>query len=244
MGVTFLPPEDDIVKEIKQKMQELGMTQKELSKELTDKLGLDHSMISDILREDKQSRRLLRYGEAKNILDKLNGYLSLVPDEPTIKFATQEIEYAYLDEPLPSVAQRMYEEGWSQLPVKDVRGDRSRIVGTLTERSFLRYLLRPPSVERQWRIEPTGRVGSKASKGKDADKPEKRGTIVRGEVKELKALKVRNLQKYLEDTPGTGPQTSLKFLSPDLDHFYAALVHDGPDLVGIITRADILKVFF
>ena len=229
--------------EIRDKMNRISMSQKELAEAISKELGLDHTIISDILKEEdvKGYKRRLYYSEAKMILDKLNGFLSALPEEKAYAKATkrpEKVHWTELDSPLSKVAFEMYDTGISQFPVLDG----NRIVGTLSEKVFLRYLLHPPTSEKKWMMERKldKREGWLNRKGW-------RASWIRGEKVTLDNLKVRDLLKYLERTPEYRQDIPLSHLGPELEHCYAVFLRDGATNIedtAVFTRADILKLFF
>jgi len=233
-----LPPEDQVVKEIADKLQRLGMSARELADIAKNDLQLDSSTIEDILQVDereerppkerprfRQKHRPLRYSEAKTILDTLDSYLSRLPKGEAQGVATTEILSATLDQPVWEVSRIMYDTGISQFPVLDGK----KVIGILTEKSLLAYLLHPPTTQRR-RTPPT--------------KEKRHGRWERKEPTDVQGLMVKDVKECLERTPEYSQDISLDYLGTNLEHYYAILLRDGPELSGIVSRADILKIFF
>lgn len=164
----------------------------------------------------------MRYEEAKGILDVLTAKLSSIPAEmkaEDIASLGKEFDTAYDDKLLVDVARRMLDKGYSQIPVKNRKN--GRVMGIVTELLVLKLLLLP-------------RRCLKDEFG----------------VEDLKELKVKSLREpkgtqhvpTLEEIPQYPHDDALQSIANALLHHYYVIVEKDGEVIGIITRADFLKI--
>ena len=130
----MLPSKENLIKRIKELMYETGVSELELA----ENTGLSQPVVSRILRGERE----LRYDEAKTILDHLLGRLSSIPLKMTasdIATKGERLMKVYVEESLCDVAKKMFEKGYSQVPIYDGEV----LKGALTEISMLKLLLSP-----------------------------------------------------------------------------------------------------
>ena len=130
----MLPSKGNLIKRIRELMRETGVSELELA----ENTGLSQPVVSRILRGERE----LRYDEAKTILDHLLGRLSSIPLKMTasdIATKGERLMKVYVEESLCEVAKKMFEKGYSQVPIYDGEV----LKGALTEISLLKLLLSP-----------------------------------------------------------------------------------------------------
>jgi predicted transcriptional regulator len=127
-------PKEDLLKRIRTLMKITGVSERMLAEHLE----LSQSGISKIL----HSRRRLSYEDAQLIIGYLLSKNSLIPHHiKAEELATplNEIKWAHIDEFLSIIAERMFKEGLSQLPVRDIESGVCK--GVITELALLRGLV-------------------------------------------------------------------------------------------------------
>jgi predicted transcriptional regulator len=224
MTRTSLPTKKQLMKEIRELMAEAHLNKTGLAQ----LVGRDKSIISRIF---SQSRGL-DYEEAKSVLDSLVAALSSIPpDAIGREYGTLELDKTTVEEPFVDAVTRMLKKGYSQLPVLD---DKGKYVGMITEMSVLRFLLSPES--RQV-------IGGKGL-----------GRLIVGDLLEVRSVRrprTRGLPEkrepkmeegYLDEAPAVPIDTQMRVLGTLMRNHYAVLLEEDDIPVGIITRADFLKL--
>ncbi len=151
-----MKPKKRFLDDIKEKMRELGISQADLAQYLS----LHQPEISKTL----GGRRRLLYNEAEQIVSYIFGKMSLIPPESeAVEIATREddLEWAFSDEKLKDVAKRMFNKGYSQLPIRDRVSN--EFMGVISEHSIIRKMMGPDRSLEEWRetkIEEAGIVES------------------------------------------------------------------------------------
>jgi predicted transcriptional regulator len=228
---TELPPREALLQQIREAMRVEKLNEKEIAK----LSGIDQSNISRIL----DGSHGLDYEEARLMLEALASGMSHIPKDVKARDMASEntLEKAHLNDSLASVAQRMFEKGYSQLPVFD---GNEVYVGMISEMSALRFLLSPKSLEmrRQKTIEELT-VGDlrevRISHRKKKDETEK------GEAYSKVKQKEEGIG-FLEAAPVLSPDDPLRRVATELVHHYAVLLGREHQVEGIVTRADFLKL--
>jgi len=129
-----IPPINSLKDEIRDAMEKLGVSQKEIG----DLLGLTQSAVSKIIK----GTRDMRYSEAEQIISYLLRRISILPYEAKVRdiaVKEDELEWAFMDDKLVDIAERMFKKGFSQMPVKD--RESMKCCGVLTDLSILRLML-------------------------------------------------------------------------------------------------------
>ncbi len=142
--IESLKPKERFLDDIREKMRELGISQAELGQYL----GVPQPVISRILK----GRRRLLYYEADQIVSYVFGKMSVIPPESEAReIATRnnKLEWAFSDEKLKDVAKRMFDKGYSQLPIMDRA--KKEFMGVISELSILRKMMSPDLTLEQWR---------------------------------------------------------------------------------------------
>ena len=122
--------------EIRQTMRRTGVSESRLG----DHLSMSQSGVSKLL----HGKRRLSYTEAEHITSFLISKMALLPpnasaDEKAVE--EEELSWAYSDERLCDVAERMFMKGFSQLPVRS--NTNNLFIGVVTEMSILKRLMMP-----------------------------------------------------------------------------------------------------
>jgi predicted transcriptional regulator len=198
-------PKEQVIEKVRVLMGELHITGVELAKAI----GITPTGVSKVFAEDRD----LSYEEVQRMINYVVGRSSVIPaDEGVRKYATtfEKLNWATDDEPLREVAERMFRNGFSQLPVRSASGD---FRGIVSEGTVLKRILHP---------EVSGRKFSS--------------------LDELGSLKLRDVG-VIEEPPRYPANSKMMEISQVLSNYYAVLLTSGEHVVGIITRADILKLF-
>jgi len=135
MTANPLLPEKKFLDQIKEWAMRLGVSERELG----ESAELGQSQVSKIF----HGGRGLLYNEAQSFVDFLISRTSIISPEMSAKDLAvkgKDIVWAYEDELVKDVAHRMFENGYSQILVKD-RGDNFK--GVVTEQMVLNKLLNP-----------------------------------------------------------------------------------------------------
>jgi predicted transcriptional regulator len=132
-----LIPEAKLAQLIKAKQKELGVSQRELDKELL----ISQSLISRALKDE----RGFRYDEAQRIVEYLLTKRTLIPWNMKAKdlAVTNKLVWLHDDASVGEVSAKMIEKGFTQIPVK--RREDGRWRGVVTDLTILSRLL--PSAE-------------------------------------------------------------------------------------------------
>jgi predicted transcriptional regulator len=135
--LTPLIPEAKFAQLIKQKLNELGVSQRELD----ERLDISQSLISRALKDE----RGFRYDEAQRIVEYLLMKRTLIPWGGWARdlAVTEKLVWVYDDVTVGEVAATMLGKGFTQIPVKSREVGRWR--GVVTDLSILRRML--PSAE-------------------------------------------------------------------------------------------------
>ena len=170
---------------------------------------MSQSGVSKLLR----GKRRLSYTEAGHITSFLISKMALLPpnalaDENAVK--EDELSWAYSDERLCDVAERMFKNGFSQLPVRD-RVFNS-FMGIVTELSILRRIMMPNEKS----------------------------------VKDLLSWSKTSIDEaeVIDDVISLAHNTLIAEVAENLMRNPAILLTKLGGIVGIVTRADILRYLF
>jgi len=134
--VTPLKSKSILLAEIRKTMRRTGVSETQLGKHLS----MSQSGVSKLLR----GKRRLSYSGADNITSFLISKIALLPpyasaDEKAVK--EEKLSWAYSDERLCDVAERMFKNGFSQLPVRNKTDN--VFMGVITELSILNRMMMP-----------------------------------------------------------------------------------------------------
>jgi predicted transcriptional regulator len=200
-----ITPKEKVIEEVKALMIELRISAAELSRAIK----ITETGISKAFSGDRD----LSYEEVQRIINYVIGRASVIPaDEKVSKYATtfDKLNWAYDDESVNQVSDRMFSEGYSQLPVKH-RGT-GEFLGIVSESSILRLILHPETTERKL-----------------------------GSLEELGMLKIGEAG-IIDEPPQYPIGSKMIEVSQVLTNYYAVLLTSEEKVVGIVTRADILKL--
>ena len=131
-----LIPEKKILQLIKDRIEELNLSQRKIA----DELDIPQSLISRSL----QGTRALRYDELQRIIEYLLSLESLIQiDMKALELAVpyKKIKWVNKKASISTVADIMVQGGFSQIPVK--REDREDFIGVVTELGILKKMLHP-----------------------------------------------------------------------------------------------------
>jgi len=191
--------------EIRQTMRRTGVSESQLG----DHLSMSQSGVSKLLR----GKRRLSYTEADHITSFLISKMALLPpnaiaDEKAVK--EDELSWAYSDERLCDVAERMFKNGFSQLPVRDKVSN--SFMGIVTELSILRRIMIPNEKS----------------------------------VKDLLCWRETSIDEaeVIDDVISLAHNTLIAEVAENLMRNPAILLTKLGGIVGIVTRADILRYLF
>jgi len=185
------------------------------AKDISKAIGITETAMSKVF----TGKRDLSYEEAQKMINYVSGRASIIPHSDGVKkYATtfSKVEWAYNDETVAEVASRMFKKGFSQLPVKN--RSTGGIRGIVSEINILKRILHPEANEKK--------IGS---------------------LEEMKQLSIEEAG-VIEDSPKYSIGSKMVEVSPVLNNYYAVLLTRGDsitsteEVVGIMTRADILKL--
>ena len=194
-----------MIEKVRILMGELHITGIELAKAI----GITPTGVSKVFAGDRD----LSYEEVQRMINYVVGRSSVIPtDESVRKYATtfEKLNWATDDEPLREVAERMFKNGFSQLPVRSASGD---FLGTVSEATILKRILHPEVNESKF-----------------------------SSLDELGSLNLRDVG-VIEEPPRYPANSKMIEISQVLSNYYSVLLTSGEDVIGIITRADILNLF-
>ena len=137
MGVGSLLSQKEMLSAIRRLMVELSVSEQELG----EPTSLAQSTVSKIL----TGRRAARYEEMKGFIDVLLYRLSALPRDLKVKDVSiigEELVSVFSDEPVQDAAERLFEGGFTQLPVME--RVTNQCVGLITDGTILERLLLPP----------------------------------------------------------------------------------------------------
>jgi predicted transcriptional regulator len=147
--------------------------------------------------------------------------MSLIPcDAKTSEYSSKiELEAAYDDETISSIAKKMRKNEISQLPV--FSREEGEYLGLVTELSLLKRILK---------FEPYETVHELKEKMKTPES-----------LSDFKSMTVSEAN-VIEKIPDYPLETSFREIAQLLTHYYAIPLYEKTRVTGIITRADILKL--
>ena len=198
-----LPHEETIMRYLRKGIERTGLTQEDVG----EVLDFNQSAVSRLLAGVSR----LRYGEAYDIVLLILKHVSSIPNEPVKKYYTRKAISVHSDEPIFLAATKMWNNGFTQLPVVDRKT--RECVGIVTDWALLKRMLIPIKVKSKetWLKE----MGNKRIK--DAD--------------------------VIDKVPKYPSKSRLIEVAEGLMHHYAVLIEENMGkTVGIITRADFLKL--
>ena len=213
MSVPLLPF-DRFIELVKELMDQHGIT----SKEIGDYIGLPPSSMSKIFTKKKHHRDL-SYAEAHDMINYIIQRMSLIPHNvETIIYSSKiQLLFAYENETILSIAKKMRENNVSQLPVFS---QEKGYLGLVTELSLLKRILRVKLLENIEDLTKEPKVESLTG---------------------LKSLTIRDAG-VVDRVPEYPMETNFREIAQLLTYYYAIPLFEGAKVVGIITRADILKL--
>jgi predicted transcriptional regulator len=129
-------PKERVIEEVRALMSELHISAAELSRAIK----ITETGISKVFSGDRD----LSYEEVQRMINYVIGRTSIIPaDDEVSKYATtfDKLNWAYDDETVCQVSDRMFSKGYSQLPVK--RRGSGDFLGIVSESSILKKVLHP-----------------------------------------------------------------------------------------------------
>jgi predicted transcriptional regulator len=129
-------PKEKVIEEVKALMGELHISAAEMSRAIK----ITETGISKVFSGDRD----LSYEEVQRMINYIIGRTSIIPAEEGVsKYATtfDRLNWAYDDETVSQVSERMFSKGYSQLPVK--RRGSGDFLGIVSESSILKRVLHP-----------------------------------------------------------------------------------------------------
>jgi predicted transcriptional regulator len=199
-------PKEQVIERVRLIVKEYRITQEELAQAI----DITKTGVSKVFK----GTRDLSYEEVQKMINYVSGRASIIPPEALAKnYATtfDNLAWAYDDEALTEVSKRMFEKGYSQLPVKNrTSGD---FLGIISEISIMKNILHPEV---------------------------NNAKII--SVDDLGSLTIRKAG-VIEEIPTYPIGSKMVEITQVLMNYYAVLLTKEEKVVGIITRADILKLF-
>lgn len=129
-------PKEKVIEEVRALMGELHISAAEMSRAIR----ITETGISKVFSGDRD----LSYEEVQRMINYVIGRTSIIPAEESVsRYATtfDRLNWAYDDETVSRVSERMFSKGYSQLPVKS-RGS-GDFLGIVSESSILKRVLHP-----------------------------------------------------------------------------------------------------
>jgi predicted transcriptional regulator len=199
-------PKEQVIERVRLIVKEYRITQEELAQAI----DITKTGVSKVFK----GTRDLSYEEVQKMINYVSGRASIIPPEALAKnYATtfDDLAWAHDDEALTEVSKRMFEKGYSQLPVKNrTSGD---FLGIISEISVMKNILHPEV---------------------------NNAKII--SVDDLGSLTIRKAG-VIEEIPTYPIGSKMVEITQVLMNYYAVLLTKEEKVVGIITRADILKLF-
>jgi len=197
-------PKEQLIERAKVLMSDLHVSYAELAREI----DITQTGISKVF----AGKRDLSYEEVQMMINYLSGRCSIIPpEESAMKYASafEKLEWAYDDETVGLLANRMLIRGFSQLPVKNRS---NQFLGVVSELSLMKRIMHPE-------------IGSKKIKS----------------MEDLRGLRLEEAE-VIEEIPKYPIGTKMTEIAQVLMNYYSVLLTDNEEIVGIITRADLLKL--
>lgn len=198
-------PKEQLIGRVKVLMSDLHVSYAELAREI----DITQTGISKVFSGDRD----LSYEEVQKMINYLSGKYSIIPPvERARKYASafEKLDWAYDDETVGMLADRMFTRGFSQLPVKTRS---NQFLGVVSELSIMKRITHPE-------------IGSKKIMAMD-------------DLRDLRLMEA----EVVEEIPKYPIETKMTEIAQVLMNYYSVLLTDNEEeIVGIITRADLLKL--
>jgi predicted transcriptional regulator len=193
---------EKMLKAIKVNQIRLGLSQAEIAREI----DIPATAMSKVY----SGKRDLSYSEVQMIVDLLMRKKTVIPsDLDSVSYASNfdDLLWVWDDDVISEIAEKMYQRGYSQLPVKSRSTE--QFIGIVTELEIVKKMLNPEK------------------------------TI--GSLSEMRKVTLRNTE-LIEDIVEYPSSTKIFELAQVLVNYPAVLLTSRSEVIGIITRADLLKL--